>query len=289
MGLDYRVARLLAKHVLKPYHPDSCVCLGRPHYTGVNKETIRLCREFGIEVASQLLAGEYRQRFADDLLHAFGINRLEHMDVFKEEGATILHDLNLPIGNPLKQQFDLVLDNGTLEHIFNVPQALENCAALCSVGGHVVMMAPANNMCGHGFFQFSPELFFRVFSEANGFSDTQVLLLEYGVRNRDFRIIDPVLRKERLEFINAALVVMLGIARKKRHKEPFWTSWPQQSDYVVYWQKATKAGDSTNLIHQASKIEVSLLNNFPRLGRVLQGLKFSRWNPQFKLRSNDDK
>lgn len=286
MGLDYRVARLLAKHVLLPHRPKSCVCLGRPHYTGVNKETANLCQEFGIPLTAELLKGEYRHRFADDLLKAFGVARLEHMDVFSQEGATILHDLNQSVGPDLHQQFDLIFDNGTLEHIFNVPQALENCAAMCSVGGHVVMVAPANNMCGHGFFQFSPELFYRAFCEANGFSDTQVVLLEYGVRNRDFKVIDPALRKERLEFINSSLVVMLGISRKQRHKTPFWTEWPQQSDYVVYWEEAAQAGQEKKLVGEASRFEVFLLENFPRFSRMLQGLKFSAWNPRFKLRSN---
>jgi hypothetical protein len=124
------------------------------------------------------------------------------------------------------------------------------------------------------------------FCEANGFSDTQVVLLEYGVRNRDFKVIDPALRKERLEFINSSLVVMLGISRKQRHKTPFWTEWPQQSDYVVYWEEAAQAGQEKKLVGEASRFEVFLLENFPRFSRMLQGLKFSAWNPRFKLRSN---
>jgi hypothetical protein len=30
-------------------------------------------------------------------------------------------------------------------------------------------VTPANNQMGHGFYQFSPELFFRVFSQENGY------------------------------------------------------------------------------------------------------------------------
>ena len=167
-----------------------------------------------------------------------------------------------------------------------MPQALENCAAMCSVGGHVVMVGPANNMCGHGFFQFSPELFFRSFCEANGFFDTQVVLMEYGIRNRDFEVIDPAIRKERLEFVNSSLVVLVGIARKQYHKVPLWSSWPQQSDYVIYWEEAAKANKERKLIGQASRLEVFLLESFPKFSRMLQGLKFSGWNPRFKLRSN---
>lgn len=283
MGLDYRTIDLIAADVLKPYRPESCVCLGRPHYFGVNKETARLCADFELELNPELLKGQYRQRFADDIIKAFGVKRLEHMDVFRGEGATIIHDLNLPVDKALKNQFDVVLDNGTIEHVFNVPLALENCAALCAIGGHVIMMAPANNFCGHGFFQFSPELFYRTFCESNGFSDARVKLLEYGITSRDVPIVDPAIRKSRVEFINSSQVVMLGIARKTRHKEPFWTQWPQQSDYVVYWNTAESR---PKLEHQAPSFEVFLLNTFPRLSRMLQGIKFSSLNPKMRLRSN---
>jgi len=37
------------------------------------------------------------------------------------------------------------------------------------VGGHFFAGLPANNGRGHGFYQFSAEFFYRVFSEENGF------------------------------------------------------------------------------------------------------------------------
>jgi SAM-dependent methyltransferase len=284
MGLDYRTMRLLAVDIITNYHPKSCVCLGRPHYLGVDKETQRLCSEFKLSPNPGLLKGEYRERFADELLKAFGIEQLDHMDVFAGEGATIIHDLNIPIPDLLRCKFDLVLDNGTLEHVFNVPQAFENCAALCAVGGHVVLMAPANNYCGHGFFQFSPELFYRTFSESNGFRDPRVTLLDYGILNRTIRLTDPAVHRSRLEFIGSSQIIMVGTAQKARDKRPFWTQWPQQSDYVVYWNTAEARVELPN---KAPRFQVFLLNHFPRFGRSLQGLKFSSLNPRMWLRSNE--
>jgi hypothetical protein len=283
MGLDYRTVRFLGNAIFSPHHPKSCVCLGRPHYFGVNKETVRLCQEFNLKITPELLEGTYRQRFADAVLKAFGLTKLDHMDVFPGEGATIIHDLNHPIPDNLRNQFEVVLDNGTLEHVFNVPQALENFAGLCSVGGHVAMIAPANNYCGHGFFQFSPELFFRTFSDSNGFTDAQVTLLEYGIRGRNIPVVDPAKKASRLEFVNSTQVVLVGTARKVRDKQPFWTEWPQQSDYVLYWNAAESR---KKLEHQAPGFEVFLLNTFPRLSRILQAIKFSSLNPKLRIRSN---
>jgi hypothetical protein len=40
---------------------------------------------------------------------------------------------------------------------------------LLKVGGTFVASTPANYFMGHGFYQFSPELFFRLFCPENGF------------------------------------------------------------------------------------------------------------------------
>ena len=40
---------------------------------------------------------------------------------------------------------------------------------MATVQDHFVRITPANNFFGHGFYQFTPELFFRIFSAANGF------------------------------------------------------------------------------------------------------------------------
>ena len=86
------------------------------------------------------------------------------MDASSFEGATVVHDLNLPITEALKGRFDVVCDAGTIEHVMNFPTAIRNCMEMVRVGGHLILGTPANNFFGHGFYQFSPELWFRLFS-----------------------------------------------------------------------------------------------------------------------------
>ena len=71
----------------------------------------------------------------------------------------------------LKNKYTLVIDGGCLEHIFNFPVAIKNCMEMLQEGGHFIGITPANNLMGHGFYQFSPELYFRIFSKENGFAD----------------------------------------------------------------------------------------------------------------------
>ena len=93
------------------------------------------------------------------------------IDASAYENATMVHDMNLPVGDELKQKFSVVIDGGTLEHVFNFPTAIRNCMEMLKVGGHFFAHTMANNFMGHGFYQFSPELFYRVFSPENGFRD----------------------------------------------------------------------------------------------------------------------
>ena len=81
--------------------------------------------------------------------------------------------MNIPISDSSKDKYTVVIDGGSLEHVFNFPIAIKNCMEMLQVGGYFISLAPANNMLGHGFYQFSPELFYRIFSKENGFSVVQ--------------------------------------------------------------------------------------------------------------------
>lgn len=55
----------------------------------------------------------------------------------------------------MKEQYQLVIDTGTLEHCFNVGQAFMNVAVSVSIGGVILQAAPLNRF-NHGFWSFSP-------------------------------------------------------------------------------------------------------------------------------------
>src|SRR5690606_32428036 len=117
--------------------------------------------------------------FADDFLReALDVRQLDVMDYSGYEGAAVIHDLNQPVPVTLHERYDAVIDGGALEHIFNFPVAVSNLMNMTKPGGRLFLFLPANNLCGHGFYQFSPELMFRVFTERNGFATERVILWE---------------------------------------------------------------------------------------------------------------
>jgi hypothetical protein len=175
--------------------------------------------------------------FAEPLLRWLGSEQIISIDASGYESASVVHDLNLPIPQGLKEAFSVVIDGGTLEHIFNYPVAIRNCMEMVQQGGHILLMTPANNFMGHGFYQFSPELFFRIFSEENGFEMNRAIFSETATDAQWYEIIDPARAKRRVELTNSRPAYLLIQARKVR-QAPILATPPQQSDYRVLWQEA---------------------------------------------------
>ena len=80
------------------------------------------------------------------------------IDIQKARGCEQLVDLNYPIPAHLKCRFDLVIDTGTLEHCFNVGQAMINLFESLKVGGVAIHAFPLNRY-NHGFWSANPTLY----------------------------------------------------------------------------------------------------------------------------------
>jgi hypothetical protein len=185
--------------------------------------------------------GDYSECFLRTFL---GVDELEILDNSAYEGATLIHDLNQPIPESLRGRFDAVIDAGTLEHVFNFPVALANLMNMVKVGGSIFITTAANNLCGHGFYQFSPELFFRAFTAENGFNLLRVVLLECGFPSIEmvpvrhaYTVTDPVALRKRVGLLSNRPVTMMVEAVKTAGSSPF-AVFPQQSDYAVMWKEA---------------------------------------------------
>lgn len=183
---------------------------------------------------------------SDRFLHTFlGVDELEVLDNSAYEGATLIHDLNQPVPESLHARFDAVIDAGTLEHVFNFPVALANLMKMVKVGGSIFITTPANNLCGHGFYQFSPELFFRAFTAENGFNLLKVVFLECRFPSielvpvrRAYTVTDPVAVRKRVGLLSKRPVLMMVEAAKTAESSSL-AVFPQQSDYVARWNQAS--------------------------------------------------
>jgi len=98
-------------------------------------------------------------------LSLFGI-KMFVIDISEIRGGEILCDLNHPIDQKLVEQFHIVLDHGTIEHCFNIAQAMTNLLSFLGVGGYIFHSSPLT-MVNHGFYNLNPT-FFADFYNDNG-------------------------------------------------------------------------------------------------------------------------
>lgn len=91
---------------------------------------------------------------------------VDSIDNSNYEEASIIHNLNIPFESPKKYQY--IYDGGTIEHIFNIPQVIENIINMLDINGLFVSVTCNNNFSGHGIYQFSPEFFLSSLNEKYG-------------------------------------------------------------------------------------------------------------------------
>ncbi|MFD3162304.1 hypothetical protein [Herpetosiphon sp. NSE202] len=196
--------------------------------------------------------------FAEPLLHYLGASSADSIDFSAYESATILHDLNQPIPAELHGRFSSVIDGGTLEHIFNLPIALQNSLNMVAEGGHFLAIAPCNNMAGHGFYQFSPELFWRILTPENGYQLEKMYVFEMYPHAPWYRVHDPKAVGGRVTLQNRRPAFLL-VQAKRISATPIERLKVQQSDYVSVWQ----AGISSRRPSLVSRLTTPLRRRLP--------------------------
>ncbi len=114
-----------------------------------------------------------------DLFKLLGFKEVHALDVSDYEAADIILDLackELP--SEYHGNFDYILDGGTLEHVFNLVQALINIHKMLKIGGTVVHVLPCEGWCDHGFYSFSPTSLIDFYTN-NGYFVKQSFLFGY--------------------------------------------------------------------------------------------------------------
>jgi hypothetical protein len=208
--------------------------LGRMTLLTSKEDILRIMEKYGSQ-EKDITEVKFTDDYSEPLFEMMGAKTIDSMDFSTYEKATIIHDLNVPIPENLKNKYSVVLDGGTIEHVFNFPVAIKNSMEALKVGGHFLGVSPANNQMGHGFYQFSPELYFRVFSEVNGFKIIKLLINVNAANDTNwYEVADPFLVNDRVMLVNNLPVTMMIIAEKTAAKNIFETI-PQQIDYANTW------------------------------------------------------
>ena len=268
MGLDAEALSFLAAARSTGVSFDWSATLGRQTFAASRQ---RVRESYALAGVPLGIAPRVVRGWVDPILQDFGAKTVISVDASAYEGATYLHDLNRPIPDDLADRFTMVLDGGTLEHVFDVPTALRNCMRMVAPGGHLLLVSPVNNEAGHGFYQFSPELFYRTLSAPYGFHVEQMLLLEHcRGRPRWYTVADPDEVGSRAQFRTRSVAYLYVRARRIGPVPPFDPA-PQQSDYSARWgDRWHRPAEGAGLVSQVR----AALSRVPQAKAL-----YLRWRP----------
>lgn len=225
------------------------------------------------------------------LIEYFGATQVDSIDNSEYEHATYIEDMNKPISKELHQKYDTVVDFGSLEHIFNVAQSFNNCSSLCRAGGQIIHILPSNQFCGHGFYQFSPALFFSLYTDRNGYADTEVFVANTSDHDQWYKVISP-------SQYNRALIDSIGemyvLVRTVKKESSFSHQDVQQNDYTYIWQQSSiDKIESTSDVKDSDHTVVPVKNFFlkgvirsisKKLSRLVNR---TRYNKNTHIKSNE--
>jgi hypothetical protein len=194
-----------------------------------------------LEDAAAVASDEYATGFLRRLCRASEVHAIDYSDY---EGAERIWDLNRPVPEAWHQQYDTIIDGGTVEHVFQATTALASLMQMLKPGGRLFLFSPMNNLCGHGFYQFSPEFFYRALSAPQGFSVRRMTLFAHPFPSAElssdgpcYDIADPAAVGGRVLLQSSEAAMVMVEATRERVVRPF-TNTPQQSDYTAAWQAA---------------------------------------------------
>lgn len=246
MGLDIQALRLLLLARQSGAKFDQTITLGRQDLLLTPDQIVKTCRTFGLHFSKQeatevTLSAD---RFSEPLLCKLGATIADSLDASSFEGATVIHDLNQPLPPGLRERYSVVFDGGTLEHVFNFPSALRTCMEMPCKNGHFIMASPSNNQMGHGFYQFSPEMFYRVFSAENGYNLKALFLAPSFTDGIWYSVVDPAIAGRRVGHNAGFTAFSLFAIAERIDIVPIFSKPPQQSDYFVEW--SDEAGKQTS-------------------------------------------
>jgi SAM-dependent methyltransferase len=155
-----------------------------------------------------------------EVYRGIGFERSTSIDLFEAEGPDRVVDLGGPMPADFHGAFDAYLDAGTLEHVFDVRASLSGLIACLKPGGIAIHLSPLAGFENHGFYQFGPKLFARLYA-ANGFRDLQAWAIHLA-EDCNRAIVEPILDHDApLDVDPAAYHSLVLYSARLRERRPF--------------------------------------------------------------------
>lgn len=247
MGISKSAYRLLLeekkKGVLKG---ESILQLGRQLVRFDYATLLKYAKIHGVQLVSvepqlSFNANFRKLGYIDDitLFKALGFKNVQSLDYSDFEGADITWDLNQPLPEKYWGKYDAVYDGGTAEHVFHFPQVLANIHHLLKPHGVIIHVSPSHNHVDHGFYMYSPQVYFEYYS-ANHYTILTSQVFEFGPNPKAPWLVYPyqpgVLDTRSSGGFGGKMLAIHMVAQKT--SQSTCGAIPQQGGYVKIWNTA---------------------------------------------------
>jgi hypothetical protein len=113
---------------------------------------------------------------ADTFFKAFNFSEVVTLDVPQcEHPPDIVHNLNEPFPSNLINRFGLIIDPGTIEHVFDMKTCLANIVLALKMHGVIIHQVPVYSYNG-GYYSINPSVLYDFYG-LNGFSQIKSYLI----------------------------------------------------------------------------------------------------------------
>lgn len=230
-------------------------------------------------------------KYLDEYLVSLG-HYVEILDTSEYEGATITHNLNLPLDEKNRCKFDIVIDGGTIEHIFDIRTCFSNYVNFLRKDGKLFIATPSNNQVGHGFYQFSPEFFFALNRSTEGIRLGSCTIEEHWFLGAElksgklYEVSDPQKTNSRVMLRNSMPVTIFVIFHKTvSSKIEIISSTIIQSDYLE--KHSGSHSRSSKSMKLRKMLPMKIANIIIGIGQLIYFSKYNRllFTPIKKRRS----
>ncbi len=244
MGVDYSAAKKLIWHANKHGIGRRVLMLGR-HRMQVKERLVpaldRVLEDtkFNFQFKDMLQQDGYAESFFE----ALGATTVTSLDISDFEGAELIHDLNSPVPEKWAENYDLIYDGGTTEHVFDIATCMDNLNTLLAPNGVICACSPGNNWFAHGFYQFGPEVVYGYWKHGCGYEVLDCVMLTEMPRDKELAIPDPATmgRRPLMRGKMPKQRVYLYYEVRKGRGAHRWQR-ALQTDYVRKWHDHELAG-----------------------------------------------
>jgi 2-polyprenyl-3-methyl-5-hydroxy-6-metoxy-1,4-benzoquinol methylase len=167
MGISRSALELILRYGVQRRWEGVALTLGRQSLGFSRDELVSSAQSIGYKL--EVPACENTMLDDEFLFRSLGFAKVDVLDVSRYEASNVVFDLNQrELPDALASAYDFVFDGGTIEHVFDVAQAMWNISKLAAIGGRIMHINPMANCVDHGFYSFSPT-FYLDFYAANQF------------------------------------------------------------------------------------------------------------------------